>query len=196
MQWKATIGVGALGLLMSCATHGLPPAMDVRESANESVEASGDITRFLRPGHTLRLSRWADLDGDGDTDVVAVASPASTFAHRTLLILRREPDGALERVVENPRAVPPTSAGGMLGDPLQDLEAQRSGFTLRLEGGSRELWSRSLRFEFSSAADTWLLKTVTEKVLDRHDGVATEIRQDAKDFGTVRADEFDIEEIL
>ena len=195
MQWRALSGMGVLALCASCAIRESLPVDEARVPAKTGAESTEEIARFLSPGHALQLSQRADLDGDGDIDAIAVASPALTSAPRTLLILRRRADGTLERVVDNPHAVPPATAGGMLGDPLRDIEAQGAGFTLQLEGGSRELWSRSYRFAFSDVADTWLLESVTEKMLDRHDGTSTQTRRDVKDFGAVRVDQFDVDEI-
>ena len=195
MRWDGMGGIGVLALCASCAIRDSQSVDEAPAPARASADSTEEIARFLRAGDTLQLSKWADLDGDSDNDAIAVASPASTFAPRTLLILSRRPDATLERVVDNPRAVPPATAGGMLGDPLRDVEAHGNGFTLHLEGGSRELWSRSYRFGFSNTADTWLLESVTDKVLDRHDGVSNQTRKDPKDFGTVRVDQFDIDEI-
>ena len=195
MQWKALSGMVVLALCASCAIRESLPVDEARVPAKTGAESTEEIARFLSPGHALQLSQRADLDGDGDIDAIAVASPALTSAPRTLLILRRRADGAFERVVDNPRAVPPATAGGMLGDPLRDIEAQGAGFTLQLEGGSRELWSRSYHFGFSDVADTWLLESVTEKILDRHDGTFTQTRRDVKDFGAVRVDQFDVDEV-
>lgn len=195
MQRKAATWIFAISLCAGCATGEPRPMGREGISGDAKVESAAEIAPFLRPGHVVQLSRWADLDGDGDTDAIAVAAPASTSATRTLLILRRRPDGTLERVADNPRAVPSATAGGMFGDPLRDIETHRNGFALHLEGGSRELWSRTYRFGFSDEVRTWLLESVTERVLDRHEGVPSQTQTGTEDFGTVRVDEFDVTEI-
>lgn len=196
MHWKALSGIGVLAACASCAIREIQPVDEARVPAKAGVESAEEIARFLRVGRAVQLSRWADLDGDGDTDAIAVAAPASTSATRTLLILRRRPDGMLERVADNPRAVPSATAGGMFGDPLRDIETHRNGFALHLEGGSRELWSRTYRFGFDRASDTWLLTNVTSNTLDRLDGTSSERSLTRNDFGAVTVLDFDPDNIV
>src|SRR3546814_1782976 len=86
------------------------------------------------------------------------------------MILRGAADGSFEQVVSNPDAILCPSCGGMMGDPLSEVEVHPGGFVLAFEGGSRELWSRTYGFAYSQARDGWYLERVDMKVLDRIDG--------------------------
>src|SRR3546814_17138735 len=86
------------------------------------------------------------------------------------MILRGAADGSFEQVVGNPDAILCQSCGGMMGDPLSEVEVHPGGFVLAFEGGSRELWSRTYGFAYSQAKDGWYLERVAMKVLARLDG--------------------------
>ncbi|GAB3380220.1 hypothetical protein [Lysobacter fragariae] len=185
-------------LLMACML-GCTPAIRggtglVRNPPEKTVDAASDeLSAFTGDDFDVRMWRSADLDGDGDADVIAVLSErgaAGSGGARTLLLLRRSPDGHLERVVENRDAILPESRGGMLGDPLRDLIADKNGFVLVFEGGSREMWSRRYSFDYVPSANTWMLREFNSSVLDRQEGTTEQKRFDARDFGEISISQF------
>jgi hypothetical protein len=195
MQGRSVAVVASLVCCSACAIADIsqPEKASTPDSPRPGTQAS--VEPHIPAGYVAQLVRWADLDADGDTDAAVVARPASDLAPRMLLILGRRPDGSFDRLVASANAVPPVAGGGMLGDPLRGIDTRTGGFTLRLEGGSRELWSRAYRFDFSRTARTWLLSELAEKVADRNNGVAKETRKTHRDFGNVPIQQFDVLEI-
>jgi hypothetical protein len=182
----ATLG---LALLSACAsTPGLsqPPAHDAELSA------------FLPPGTSLGLTAHGDIDGDGDQDAVIVLDGGEGDAARqprTLLLLRRDADGRLQRAIESPRAISCRRCGGMMGDPLQGIRMAPGVITLRFEGGSRELWSKEFRFTPAPEGDDWWLTGVTHRGFDRADGgEGAERTLSPEEIGDVSLASFDASE--
>jgi hypothetical protein len=150
---------------------------------------------LLPVGVTLVASANGDLDSDGDEDTLLVyaPSPQQGDAARTLLVLLRDPGGVLRPVLTNPKAILCSRCGGIMGDPLQPIRTDRGGFTLRFEGGSRELWSIEFRFEHVKVGG-WRLAQIQDKAFDRMGGASAEKRLCPKDFGVVMLDAFGAED--
>lgn len=177
-------------------THGTARGAQGSSAAAGGLAVS-ELNAFTDDAFDVRMWRSEDLDGDGDRDVVAVLEEKAREPDksRTLLVLRRSPDGRLERAVENPSAILPASHGGTLGDPLRELVAHKGGFVLTFEGGSRELWSRRYAFDYVPSRKTWMLTTLSTRVLDRHEGGAKERQFVVGDFGDVPLSDFDPESL-
>lgn len=165
-------GVGLM-LLTACAPqHALPPTPAPPTSGaphGPAAEArTDDVSTFLPPGSQLRLTARGDADGDGDEDVVVVVdSQNGDTQPRMLRLLRRDATGALRPALDSPRAVPCRRCGGMVDDPLQGIVITPATITLRLEGGSRELWSSVFRFDYVHERDDWRLTGVIHGGFDR-----------------------------
>lgn len=78
-----------------------------------------------------------------------------------------------------------------MGDPLQGLRIDSGGFTLRFEGGSRELWSSEYRFEYVRDRDGWRLAGIVFAGVDRADGRDALRTRGPADFGDVLLAGFD-----
>ena len=154
----------ALALLSACTS---PPGL------SKPPAPDGELSAFLPPGTSLRLAERGDIDGDGDQDAVIVLEAGDGDAAsqpRTLLLLRRDADGRLQRAIESPRAISCRRCGGMMGDPLQGIRIAPGVLTLRFEGGSRELWSKEFRFTSALGGEDWWLTGVMHRGFDRADG--------------------------
>ena len=158
-----------------------------------SPQRDAEPSLLLPAGVVLDLAARGDLDADGDDDALLVYAPASTNddASRTLLVLLRGADGRLRISATGPKAILCRRCGGMMGDPLQAIRIGRGEFTLRFEGGSRELWSSEFRFEAARAAGAWRLVGIAFGGFDRSDGKSAEQRQGPADFGDVPLETFD-----
>jgi len=163
-----------------------PPA-PARDKASE-------LTPFIPKSAQLHLSARGDLDADGDEDALLVLDDGragSADVPRTLRLLLRDADGRLQVAVDSPRAIPCRRCGGMAGDPLQSIRIERSGFVLRVEGGSRALWSSEFRFVHVPASGDWRLAGVRHVALDRADGRGAERVLPADEIGAVSLARFD-----
>lgn len=179
----APLGLALLSACTSPPGRSHPPAPDAELSAS------------LSPGTSLGLTAHGDIDGDGDQDAVIVLDGGEGDAARqprTLLLLRRDADGRLQRAIESPRAISCRRCGGMMGDPLQGIRMAPGVLTLRFEGGSRELWSSEFQFTPAPGRDAWRLTGVTHHSFDRGEGgKGTERTLGAEEIGEVSLASFD-----
>jgi hypothetical protein len=166
-----------------------PPAMD-----RESEATDRDLSRFAPQGFMVRLQQRGDIDGDGDEDAVLVLQSEDDedrFEPRPLLVLRRNANGRLEKVVQNDKAILCASCGGMAGDPLTAIKIDSNGFSLDFEGVSRALWSRDYVFDYSAIRHAWMLKTIRGGALDRISGNHVHDEFGESDFGSIPIEGFD-----
>ena len=161
-------------------------------SASGEIGGS-DISTFVPDDAVVLIERRGDLDSDGDIDVLLALEnkSADESAPRSLVLLRRAGSGALEKAVDNPDAILCRSCGGTMGDPLTDISVNTGQFSLRFEGGSRELWTREYRFAYSSKADDWLLEGVISSTLDRINGDQRQSKAKSSDIDPVSIKAFD-----
>ena len=185
---------------VSCAASDPQTPSPPSSAAAQHAASSGaaELVPFAPDPSRIRMERRGDLDGDGDEDVLLVLAPAAgadaRFDPRTLLVLLRGADGRLARAFENPEAIPCERCGGMMGDPLQDISIDKSGFTMRLEGGSREVWSQEFRFDYSRRDAMWMLVSIEEEGADRMTGNTARKRRSVEDFGAIPLDRFSVVE--
>ncbi|WP_242165410.1 hypothetical protein [Lysobacter sp. M15] len=181
------------------AAVGQSPAMSPTEaqgattqSASEEVQGS-DIFAFVPEGAVIRIERRGDLDADGDIDVLLAVEnkSADESAPRSLVLLRSAGSGTLEKAVDNPDAILCRSCGGTMGDPLADISVKAGEFSLRFEGGSRELWAREYRFVYTREVDDWLLEGVVNSTLDRINGEQQQSKATSSDIDPVSIKAFD-----
>jgi hypothetical protein len=196
-RWFTRFAVVCSLVLVACSplSAEMPkdaPAQAVSQ-ALEAVRAGLDVSAFLPAGATLVASAEGDLDADGDNDVLMVYAPAPNKedAPRTLRVLLRDSKGVLLTAATNPNAILCRRCGGMMGDPLQPIRIGSGGFTLRFEGGSRELWFTEFRFEVAKAGG-WRLAKVEDVAVDRMDGARARKLRTPKDFGEVALEAFDV----
>jgi hypothetical protein len=158
-----------------------------------------DISSFVPKQTTVRLEQRGDFDDDGDEDILLVlqnlGGDEPQFKPRTLVLLRRNAGGQLEKSIDNSKAILCQRCGSfMLEDSLESIHIAKNGFSLRFEGLSRVMWSRDYRFEYSDQANTWQLREFKGGVTDRVDGRSCTIRMEPKDFGVTLLSQFDPED--
>ena len=173
-----------------------PQRATADEPASAGIAPAVDATlaRFAPAGTVLRASARGDLDGDGHEDALLVVEREGADAAtspRGLLLLLGDAAGALQEAMYSPDAILCLKCGGMMGDPLQGMRVGRGEFTLRFEGGSRELWSSEFRFVYARDRETWRLAGIAHGGFDRADGKGAERRLTTADFGDVPLESFD-----
>lgn len=172
------------------ADAGVPPSPDDVRRQDPDVE----LVAFVPAGSRIRLSARGDLDADGDEDALLAlddGQDATADMPRALLLLRRDAKGRLQVAAESPRAILCRRCGGMVGDPLHGIRIETAGFTLRFEGGSRELWSSEFGFAYSRELDRWRLRSVVHAGFDRADGENASRRLTQEEIGDVTLADFD-----
>lgn len=208
--WRVRARMGFTSLLFSgmvACTHDPVPQPDGAgiserpslEWCNTSLPAvsCGDL-EYLAPAQTVvRAVARGDVDNDGDEDVLVVLERGDDRAQanpRELLLLHRDERHRLSEALSSPNAIPCSRCGGTMGDPLQDIRIEPGKIVLRLEGGSRELWSSQYRFEYARDRKLWLLTSIVHGGLDRADGNSAERRLTPTDFGEVSMATFSSED--
>jgi hypothetical protein len=191
------LGTLAATFLMSCAADG-DIAKPISTGTATPLSKETEFSTFLPASATLRLSARGDIDADGDDDALIVYAPtlAADNTSRTLMLLLRDENGVLHKSIVNPNAILCRSCGGMMGDPLQQISTKRGEFTLRFEGGSRELWSSEYTFKYAGDRGVWKLDEIVFNGFDRADGKTAEKRIEPAEFGDVSLEEFDASAFL
>lgn len=176
-----------------------PPSSTPKSTAAERPSSTISIDSFVPADSKIRMEKHGDLNGDGYEDALLVLQnkeAADKESHpRTLMIIGGTPSGRPEKIIDNSSAILCTSCGGMMGDPLADITLAPGHFTIRFEGGSRELWSREYDFHYSQKDGDWILDSILEKDADRITNETTSTRLEKKDFGTVSIKNFDPETV-
>jgi hypothetical protein len=129
-----------------------------------------ELAAFVLPETRALCAADADLNGDGLRDYVLVLEKVSERAYdpgkehgeRPLLVLVREPGGALRVASRNDRVVYCAACGGVFGDPFEGVEARAGTFTVYHYGGSAWRWRADYTFRYVPAAGTWRLWKVIE----------------------------------
>jgi hypothetical protein len=201
------LSVTVVVLLSACAPQQLTAPRagnDVGTPASATAVRGQDpdteLAAFVPAGSHIRLSARGDLDADGDEDILLVLDDrqdATATTPRVLLLLRRDAKGRLQLAAESPRAILCRRCGGMIGDPLHGIRIGSAestgltGFTLRFEGGSRELWSSEFGFAYAPELDQWQLRSVVHAGFDRADGGEARRALSRDEIGTVTLADFD-----
>lgn len=154
-------------LLLSVAASAL--ADDDRFLSLEKMPR--EVRPFIEQGTRPLALESADLNGDGLQDFVLVlerqkikpADPEIEEGQRPLLLLLREPNGALKLASRNDRIVYCSTCGGMMGDPFMGVVAGPKTFAVSHYGGSSWRWSNAYVFKYSRRDATWQLVRVKEE---------------------------------
>jgi hypothetical protein len=138
-------------------------------STYEPVETPAELGPFVPAGKEALCAAAADLDGDGLGDYVLVVGnvrrdgtvPEDRFDPRALLVLVRQPGGALREAARGDRAVLCLECGGFF-DPFEGVDAGPGTFTINHFGGSGLRWRMDFTFRRAPADGTWRLERVRE----------------------------------
>lgn len=129
-----------------------------------------ELAAFVLPETRALCAAGADLNGDGVGDYVLVLEkvsertydPGKAQGERPMLVVVREPGGALRVAARNDRLVYCAACGGVFGDPFEGVEARAETFTVYHYGGSAWRWRADYTFRYVPDAGTWRLAKVIE----------------------------------
>ena len=159
-----------------------------------------ELAPFVLPDTRAMCAAAADLNGDGLRDYVLVLEmvsphendPAKAEGERPLLVVVRQPGGALRVAARNDRVVYCAACGGMFGDPFEGVEARDRTFTVYHYGGSAWRWRMDYTFRFVPSAGTWRLSKVLE--LSYHSSAPEKMQETTfhapDDFGDIDLADF------
>src|SRR5688500_11188318 len=119
-----------------------PARAEVQCSPSISRAIPRELERFVDAGARPVCAQPGDVDGDGAQDFVLVIERLGVYytgadrqnAKRALLVLVREPGGALRLAARSDHAVMCSQCGGIFGDPFEGVEAQPGSFTFKHYG--------------------------------------------------------------
>lgn len=140
----------------------------------EEVKIPDALKEFVLHNTKPIEMRSADLNGDGKMDYVLVLTSTNVEAgqeqnddsQRITLIIVRKPEGELSIAARNHHVAFCAGCGGIMGDPFEGVTVRKNSFTITNSGGSRERWSSSFQFNYSSKDNAWQLVRVTETEVD------------------------------
>jgi hypothetical protein len=179
----------------------MPMADTAKQETSSHKEATVvELNAFVEGNSKVLSSQQGDLGGNGQQGVVLVLDHPGTGSEmlgegtpRSILLLTLDSAGKLQKAKQNDRIVPCAQCGGMAGDPFGYARVDKGGFTVLIEGGSRERWSDEYAFKYSAEQQDWLLDKAVRAVTDTETGEEKHIELTSKDFGTIRFEEFDPE---
>ncbi len=157
-----------------------------------------ELAALLPAGGTLLEHARADLNGDGRDDYVYIVEAGGEDGQRVLHIAIREVGGKLHRVKSNAKLVRCARCGGVMGDPFNELSAQKNGFSVSHYGGSGWRWATTVDFRYSSRDKSWQLVRAEKSSFHvaQPDDVQSDVHRPPKDFGKIDIADFDPDHYL
>lgn len=153
MFQRVILRFSLLGLCMSAFLYG---------SAQEKP-LPDELKPFLLQGYEVLDFITGDLNGDKKPDAILIQRiiGEDTLLEedyiRPLMILVRQSNNKLKKVVRNDSAILCRRCGGVFGDPYESASIEHNGFSLYFYGGSAERWAYEYRFAWKSARQDWML---------------------------------------
>ena len=153
-----------------------------------------ELQAHIPSGSKLLDSKIGDLNGDGRPDALLVLDHGNDGKQgaarpRTIVLLVRDAGGQLQVSAQNDKVVPCSTCGGLLGDPYGYARIDKDGFTVVIEGGSRQRWSSEYKFQYS--AQNWYLQKAERSAYDQISEQHMEKTFTPADFGQVAFSDFD-----
>lgn len=163
----------AASLVLASVWAAPAPAQQGRYKGCELPFSGGippELSAFVQPGTRPLCAVGGDLNGDGLGDFVLVLEQANvpdsiariTETPRPLLVVVREPGGALRVAARNDHVVYCSACGGVFGDPFGGVGVEAGSFTVFHYGGSAWRWRADYTFRYAPSAGTWRLARVVE----------------------------------
>jgi hypothetical protein len=221
-RWMLAVAgcAAALAAVRAPAADAAPSALRPQAAADtscspyEPAPTPAELGPFITDGKQPLCAAAADLDGDGRQDYVLVLGTQPKHVWdpdapepgpdeilqdkddlRTLLVLVRQPDGALRVAARTERAVMCAECGGIFGDPFEGVSARPGEFTLNHYGGSAWRWRADYTFRYAPAARRWRLASVASQSFWtlEPEKVEEHVHTSPEDFAAIDLEAFDYE---
>jgi hypothetical protein len=172
----------------------------IGKKENEAEQAKR-LAPFVPEGYAILSKTAGNLNLDKFEDMLLIVErKEETIGEewieedRILMILLGQKGGKYEFAAKNDKAVFHSNAGGAFTDePLDSAGIKDGEFSVRMMGGSTELWTRTITFKYSAEDKNWYLYSDEETVIDRldPDNACATLRM-VEDFGRVSFAQFDL----
>ncbi|WP_373746063.1 hypothetical protein [Neisseria dentiae] len=135
----------------------------------------------------------ADLNQDGKTDRLLIEE--NSEGKRSFKILLQDSKKYWNTAVENHNMILCRDCGGVsTTEPLESVEVKRNSFEVTQEGGSREKWTSTYKFQYSPKLNTWVLKKAKMEVYDTITGKNSEKRKKINRLKPIKLQDFNYDE--
>ena len=147
-----------------------------------------EAKQFVAEGFEILDYVTGDLNNDKRTDGILVLKQTgedtlNIDANRPLIILTRQANGKLKKIIQNDSAILCRHCGGIFGDPYEGISISKNAFEISFYGGSSWRWYYHYTFSFNAAKNNWFLSRQEEGYYHN-----TEIEETSKDV-TIEKDE-------
>jgi len=169
-------------------------------AAGQTTDVPAEARAFIAPGYEALDYVTGDLNGDKKKDAILILkipgedTITEIFPVRPFLLLIRQADGTLQKMVRNDSVILCRQCGGVFGDPYNGITITPSGFNLSFYGGSSWRWSYNYQFVYRATKNkiSWFL--VKEKQSNFHAGDPEKTMKDVviteTEAGPVTIDQF------
>jgi len=160
-----------------------------------------EIKAFVEEGKYVITYEAGDYNGDkridvvlvvGDLDEVSKYKKNAIKSKRNVIILKRNDEGVLEKVLENEDIVYCYSCNSPQGSPLTSIVFSGNTFAVEHEAGKANRWTRIITFEYNKEMQLWWLikdASSTYNIMNSK-GITSDVKtQD--DFGFIYFQNFD-----
>lgn len=160
-----------------------------------------EIEAFVGADEYLVTYDAGDFNGDKQTDAVVVVAQLDeiskfkknqTHSKRKVLILKRNDEGALEKLLENEDIVYCYKCDSPYGSPLTSIVLSGNTFAVEHEAGKANRWTRIITFEYDREKELWLLlkdASSTYNIMNSK-GFQSEVKT-KDDFGFIYFENYD-----
>ena len=147
--------------------------------SGEKMEATGDLNLDKYEDKIMALFRVGE---EGDE---------MSQEDRVILLLLGQPDGTFALGARNDKLLWHTNSGGAMGRPLWKIGIENGSFSIQQQRGSRELYTQTETFKYSSKDKDWFLDKIVESDVDRIEpNSETEKTKTVKDFGRISFNQY------
>jgi hypothetical protein len=166
----------------------------------EKEAAQADrLAPFVPEGYTILSATAGNLNLDKFEDMLLIIERKEEMIgeefqeeDRVLIILLGQKGGKYKFAAQNDKVVCHSNAGGTFtNEPLDSVGIKDGYFSVKMMGGSRELWTNTITFKYSIEDKSWYLYTVGDNVIDRldPDNMTTSLKT-VEDFGKVSFEQY------